>query len=172
MNVCVSLNMEEWKRIPNYPNHLVSNFGRIKSIDSIDALGRKRIGKVLKQIDNGKGYLGVCLKNGEPRKYVHRYVAMAFCIGYKPSLHVNHKDGNKSNNNADNLEWVSRSENDLHKKRNLEWHRYPILDSATGIFYANAKELHETFSDLVGVKYAALKTGISRNTKKYNRFIR
>ena len=41
-------------------------------------------------------------------------VAYHFCEGYQDNLVVNHKDGNKQNNKADNLEWVTRSQNDLH----------------------------------------------------------
>lgn len=52
---------------------------------------------------------------------LHRMVASAFCDNSDPinKKWVNHKDGNKLNNNADNLEWVTRSENDLHKVRVL-----------------------------------------------------
>lgn len=48
------------------------------------------------------------------RFFVHRLVAYHFVDGYQDGLVVNHKDGNKLNNEADNLEWVTRSENDLH----------------------------------------------------------
>ena len=48
------------------------------------------------------------------RFFVHRLVALHFCEGYQDSLVVNHIDGNKLNNKAENLEWVTRSENDLH----------------------------------------------------------
>ena len=42
---------------------------------------------------------------------VHTLVARAFCPGYAPGLTVNHKDGNKRNNNANNLEWMTSFEN-------------------------------------------------------------
>ena len=45
---------------------------------------------------------------------VHTAVARAFCNGYAPNLQVNHKDGNKSNNAANNLEWVTPLENTHH----------------------------------------------------------
>lgn len=51
---------------------------------------------------------------------MHRLVAYHFCDGYDKELVVNHKDGNKQNNHSNNLEWVTRSQNDLHAyKRNL-----------------------------------------------------
>lgn len=48
------------------------------------------------------------------RHYVSRLVAMAWCDGYSPGLTVNHKYGNPSNNNADNLEWVTQKKNVQH----------------------------------------------------------
>lgn len=48
------------------------------------------------------------------RFFIHRLVALHFCKGYQEDLIVNHKDGNKLNNIAENLEWVTHSENDLH----------------------------------------------------------
>lgn len=55
----------------------------------------------------------------QKRFYVHRLVAEAFCENDKPSLRdmVNHKDGDKLNNVASNLEWVSARENNLHYYR-------------------------------------------------------
>ena len=47
----------------------------------------------------------------------HRIIATAFCPRESGKDYVNHKDGNKSNNSADNLEWVTRSENTLHSFR-------------------------------------------------------
>ena len=55
--------------------------------------------------------------NRKERHFVHRLVAFHFCPGYSADKVVNHKDGNKQNNCANNLEWVTRSENDLHAFR-------------------------------------------------------
>lgn len=46
--------------------------------------------------------------------YIHRLVALAFCENPKQYKEVNHIDGNKENNNFNNLEWCSRSENNKH----------------------------------------------------------
>lgn len=67
-----------------------------------------------------RGYLYVILEisDGEFRFRrnipIHRLVAQEFCHNRLNRNEVNHKDGNKLNNNAQNLEWVSRSENIRH----------------------------------------------------------
>lgn len=97
--------MEVWKDIPNYPNYEVSNDGKVRN---------KKSGRFLKPV-LAKGYPRVVLCNdGRNRpKTVHRLVAEAFIDG-DYDLQVNHMDGNKLNNNSNNLEWVTPSENILH----------------------------------------------------------
>ncbi len=70
---------------------------------------------VMRQMGHYRGYLVVYLnKEGEKRKFfVHRLVAAAFCPG-DPSDVVNHKDGNKENNCASNLEHATYKENSEH----------------------------------------------------------
>lgn len=58
-------------------------------------------------------------------EYVHRIVAACFCGGPEDAVTVNHKDGNRSNNVADNLEWLSYSKN--HK------HSYAVLGREAGM---------------------------------------
>jgi hypothetical protein len=72
-------------------------------------------GRILRPQPLG-GYLGVCMATEDWKKTatIHRLVASTFLPGGSPELVVNHKDGNKFNNDADNLEWVSPSENCVH----------------------------------------------------------
>jgi hypothetical protein len=69
--------------------------------------------------DNGNGYKQVQIMRGGKRytRYVHRLVAECFLENPRNLPEVNHKDGNKANNTAENLEWVTRSENLLHSYR-------------------------------------------------------
>jgi hypothetical protein len=72
--------------------------------------------KKLSGWDNGKGYRVVTLmtKNKRKNHYIHRLVALHFIDNPLNYKEINHKDGNKSNNNISNLEWISRSGNIKH----------------------------------------------------------
>lgn len=78
-----------------------------------------RNNKQLKPYENNNGYLYATLcKNGKPKHiYVHRLVAEAFLPLIDGKNHINHIDGNKKNNNVNNLEWCNRSENMKHAYR-------------------------------------------------------
>lgn len=118
--------MEEiWKDIEGYEGiYQVSNLGRVRSLDRIvPALCHKtgtivdyhRKGCILRQRKVFGGYLAVSFTVADTGKhesqFVHRLVARAFVPGYREDLDVNHKDEDKTNNRADNLEWVTRQEN-------------------------------------------------------------
>lgn len=90
-----------------FPGYSVDEFGNVYG---------KRV-DVLKQVNLGS-YLGVSLPlgNGSFKPFlVHRLVATAFLQNPNDLPEVNHIDGNKYNNNVSNLEWVSRSDNQLHR---------------------------------------------------------
>ena len=95
--------IEIWKDIEPYKNiYQVSNLGRIKSL-----LYNKE--KILKTRVQPRGYELVNLK-GKTFK-VHRLVAEAFVLNNNNYNEVNHKDENKLNNYANNLEWCNRKYN-------------------------------------------------------------
>ena len=110
--------MEEiWKDIAGYEGkYQVSNMGRVRSLPrvALDTKGRRQQvkGIILKPNDR-KGYDSVRLRgNGCQEVFsVHRLVGMAFVPGYFDGAVINHKDENPKNNRADNLEWVTISEN-------------------------------------------------------------
>lgn len=99
--------MEQWKDIKGYEGfYQISNHGRVKNIQT---------NKFLTGDINNIGYYRVILyKPIKKRFFIHRLVALHFCDGYKDGFVVNHKDGIKTNNKAENLEWVTRSQNDIH----------------------------------------------------------
>ena len=108
--------MEAWKPVVGFEGwYSVSNMGRVRR-DKREK--RTYPGRLLTQHPNNSGYLQVHLsKDGDNMRRVHRLVAEAF-VGQCPmDREVNHCDGNKINNVASNLEYVTRSENINHSLR-------------------------------------------------------
>jgi hypothetical protein len=100
---------EVWKEHYDYPDYFVSNKGRIKS---------KVRGRIMFQREH-EGYMDSRIKDRDGKKRsprTHRIVAELFVR--KPDtaerLIVNHTDGNKLNNDADNLEWITYADNYKH----------------------------------------------------------
>ena len=95
---------EKWAVVEEFPRYKVSNTGKVYSSHS------KRL---LTPTDNGAGYLTVMVikDRKQYRRHIHRLVAKAHVPGYRDGTVVDHVDGNKSNNNASNLEWVTTREN-------------------------------------------------------------
>lgn len=110
---------EIWKDIPNTNGYYqISNFGNARSVDREITYSNGTIhhhkGRPLRTGENLDGYLfiGYPTSNGKQvTKLIHRLVAMMFVDGYADGLEVNHKDENKHNNRADNLEWCTREYN-------------------------------------------------------------
>lgn len=116
---------EVWKDIENYPNYQVSNLGNVKSKERYtkakdnEIIHRKEF--LLKQFTNKKGYKQVTLydKNKKPKTMrVHKLVALCFIPNPKNLTQINHIDGNKLNNNQNNLEWISNYDNMQHAIKN------------------------------------------------------
>lgn len=108
--------IEEWKPIKNYEkDYEVSNLGRVKSKDMLVWGGRGyylKKGIILKPGLSGTGYYTVSLR-GKTHK-VACLVADAFLIKKSDNDYVNHIDGNKTNDNVSNLEYISPSSNSKH----------------------------------------------------------
>ena len=111
---------EIWKEIKNYEElYEISNYGRIRSKERyINARRGKRLKKVkiLTPFCQKNGYYAITLWKYKSFKlhYIHRLVAIAFIENENCLEQVNHKNGDKKDNNVENLEWVSRSENMKH----------------------------------------------------------
>lgn len=113
---------EIWKTYPEIPFIEASNLGRIRTKDRyVTCSDRKRKfvkGVILKQWENGRGYLYVTV--GLNGKFVHlrvqRVVATCFIPNPDNLPEVNHKDNDRTNNSVDNLEWCTSQYNQDYKK--------------------------------------------------------
>ena len=120
MTLIMISNVEIWKDVKGYEGlYQVSNLGKIESLTRI-VTNKINVTRVFKGqamlLIKSKGYLVLSVsKNGNQKvKKAHRLVAQAFIHNPDSKCCVNHKDGNKLNNNVNNLEWVTPKENNDH----------------------------------------------------------
>lgn len=113
---------EIWKDIEGYEGYYqVSNLGRVKSMERLITYTNSKgvtshfpvEEKIIVQRTDRGGYRRVSLKKDKGRKLclVHRLVAQAFIENQDNLPLVNHKDENRGNNNASNLEWCTSKYN-------------------------------------------------------------
>lgn len=105
--------MEEWRDVQGYEGlYQVSDQGRVRNV---------RRGRILKPHIVGAGYAQTTLSDRGSRRYllIHRLVAQAFIPNPESKPQINHKNGIKTDNRVENLEWCTLSENLLHRHRVL-----------------------------------------------------
>lgn len=114
------------KQIKGYPNYIIEVTGHIWSYNR---------DKYLKHQPHYLGYLQVgLLKNGKRKTFkVHRLLAEHFIPNPNNYKYINHKDGNKSNNDIGNLEWCTHSQNIQHA------YDIGLLVAAKGENHSNSK---------------------------------
>ena len=117
--------MERWKQIDESV-YEVSNIGRVRNT---------KTGNILKGRSAGAGYHQVQLTIANTKKhfYVHRLVAEAFCNHPDGCNVINHKDNNPSNNNSENLEWVTQRDNIRYSMRQGRNPKFPNFKNVIGI---------------------------------------
>jgi hypothetical protein len=113
------IDAEIWRDVPGFDGYQASNAGRIRS----NAFGYWRVSKAKA---NHGGYITTHVKkNGQNVTVrVHALVALAW-IGPSSDRIVNHKDGIKTNNAPENLEYVTSEENNSHARETGLWHPPP-----------------------------------------------
>jgi len=112
--------MTIWKEISDHTSYEVSTSGEVRFIG-----GWRKFGKTKRYAPpsmrspqpHSGGYLQ--LRLNKINFYVHILVATHFIPNPNKLPEVNHKDGNKHNNNVDNLEWCDRRTNQIHNSREL-----------------------------------------------------
>lgn len=121
--------IEQWKSVQSKGlTWLVSSLANVRAPAHTTTYTRTRLGKTatfsstfheraIRPCTTRSGYLEVAVLHQGKRvkERLHRLVALAFVPGHVDGLTVNHIDGNKLNNSAENLEWVSLSRNTQHQ---------------------------------------------------------
>ena len=113
--LCKKNMKERWLTIEEYPDYQISDRGKVKSNTNY-----KR-GRLMKTFLDGNGYLRVNLrKNKEryPNNMVHHLVAKAFVENPNGYKILNHKNGIKTDNRAENIEWCTQKQNVHHAVAN------------------------------------------------------
>lgn len=101
---------EVWKEILGYPNYEVSNKGRVRGYAK--RYKKYYILRINYNTLTGRHYVNLRNEQGVRNLSVARLVGFAHVPGYSAVCNtIDHKDNDSGNNNADNLEWVSQSEN-------------------------------------------------------------
>lgn len=102
-----------WKGIKNFDKYEVSNFGEIRSFH------KSKTPRLLKLQKTNFGYLQVALCSDiQKRELVHAIVAESFIGKRQKGFQINHKNGIKTDNRVENLEYVSPKENMKHASEN------------------------------------------------------
>lgn len=139
------MNMIEWKEIECYEGlYEVSNTGEVRSVPrkiKIRDFYRKIPGTHKRPYIDTHGYVAIDLYKGNKRekKKIHRLVMEAFSpVLGSENLDVNHKDGDKTNNKIENLEWCTRRENLVHAvETGLTSQNIRIIASKGGVEYSS-----------------------------------
>lgn len=136
--------MDEWVDIPGYYGYQVSDMGEVRSVSrtvlhGVDGSFRRLKGRMLKKTVSNVGYYYVSISvNGKVKKeLVHRLVCLSFWGEPEEGSVVNHRDGNKLNNKASNVEWCSQAQNNKHAYDNGL--RSPAKNTDSGAEHASFK---------------------------------
>ena len=143
--------------IRGYPGYAVGSNGRIYSHKSK---------KFLKGSPNPNGYLTVRLKDSRgvyKTCVVHKFVAAAFCPNPDNLVEVNHKNGVKTDNAPNNLEWTTRSANLLHAYRTGLKSNRGELGPTAKLTEMDVLDIKESLRDGVKGTVLAKKYGVGKH---------
>lgn len=111
-----------WLEVKDYPAYLISDKGEVKRTRSAQGASP---GRIQKGTLMNSGYISVSLSHkGKSKTFLlHRLVASHFVDGFTEGLECDHIDGNKLNNSADNLRWITPQQNTARAIKGKPSHR-------------------------------------------------
>lgn len=113
VNLFKGIDVEQWRPVKNFPDYMISNLGKVKSLK----FGKEKILKPRKRKD-GRLDVVLCNESGKKRFLVHRLVGMVF-LGISDDQEVDHIDGNPFNNRLENLRVCTHAENGRNRKKQI-----------------------------------------------------
>ena len=151
----------DWKYLPEFgKTYLLNKIGIVFSTKS------KKLSSVVKSRIDRAGYKTVRLyKDGKTyTKYLHRLIAENFIPNESNKSQVNHKNGNKTDNWYENLEWVTPSENVQHAydKKLIKNKAKAVFDKCTNRTYKDSKEAAKVY----GINHNTLRGYLNGQIKK------
>ena len=162
---------EIWKPVPQFEGiYSVSNLGRVRSEARLDSLGRRNQGRIMRPRLNRYGYLHLDLRK-DGKRYnllVHKLVMLAFKGECPEDCEVNHINEDKTDNRADNLEYVTHLQNIRHGTgiaRQAETTKKPViatLPSGEEVRYPSARDAGR----LLGVNSDVITHSINQKHRK------
>lgn len=157
---------EDWKDIPGFEDrYQISTFGRIVSYSqTVNSRFKTRLrsGKLLKAFEDEKGYnrIELCDSNKLTKKhFVHRLVGLTFIDNIFNKPEINHRNGIHNYNIVYNLEWSTRSENEIHSYKILgkqtakgEINGQSIITEKIAELIKNSTEKSVVLAERLGIK--------------------
>lgn len=130
---------EEWRPVVGVPPfdgvYAVSNLGRVRR--NLTVKGKSAGTKITPRVNEG-GYLRARLRHQSTVKcfFIHKLVALAFIGPCPPLCEVNHKNFNRSDNRALNLEYCTKKQNSLHTAMSGRAGKVVSIETAKAIKWA------------------------------------